>query len=443
MKKIALIFLAVLMMGVGSVPASAQKYGTTADSTECIKYLSFYLEHFKLKNYDEAIPQWRKAYKYCPPTASQNMLIHGTSLMRMLINKNSRNVIYRDELIDSLMTLHDVRAEYYPKYAVTVMNNKGLDLVNFVKDDPQKLYDELSKIIDFNKSKTRPSIYVNYFNAVNLLYGNGVLNAEAVMANYSKCVDYLSAYDPKKEREKEEVDKVKEAIENILIASQVASCDNLIELYTPRFAENPDDAALASNIVKMMSMAEDCMDNDLYLNAVNTMHRVEPSHTSAYFLFKLYSSRGDVDQALKFIDEAIAYPESDDLTDADYYLQAATFALTEGRYVYANNAASKVPALDPSLAGKAYIILGTVWGSQVCKGNDIDKRAPYWVAVDYMMKAKKADPSLAEEANQSIARYSQYYPQTGDAFMYDLTDGMSYTVSCNGMRAVTTVRTQK
>jgi len=27
--------------------------------------------------------------------------------------------------------------------------------------------------------------------------------------------------------------------------------------------------------------------------------------------------------------------------------------------------------------------------------------------------------------------------------MYDITDGQSYTVSCGGMRATTTVRTQK
>ena len=443
MKKIALIFLAVVMMGTVTVPASAQKYGNTADSTECIKYLSFYLEHFKLKNYNEAIPQWRKAYKLCPPTASQNMLIHGTSLVRMLINKNSKNVIYKEQLVDSLLTLHDQRAEFYPKYASTAMNNKGLDLVNYVKDNPERIYNELQKIIDYNKDKTRPSIFVNHFNAISELYSNGSMDPETVMEKYSQSMDILSSITPNNSRETGELDKVKSAMENMLISSQVASCDNLIQLYTPRFEANPEDAALASNIVKMMSVAEDCMNNDLFLNAVNTMYKYDPSHTSAYFLYKLYSSRGDYDNAFKYIEEAIAYPESDDKTDASYYLEAATVALKEARFSYANEAAKKVAALDESLAGKSYMILGTIWGSQSCKGNDIEKRAQYWVAVDYMLKAKKADPTLADEANANIAKYSQYYPQTGEAFMYDLTDGKSYTVSCNGLRAVTTVRTQR
>jgi hypothetical protein len=60
-----------------------------------------------------------------------------------------------------------------------------------------------------------------------------------------------------------------------------------------------------------------------------------------------------------------------------------------------------------------------------------------------MNKAKNADPTLAEDANNHIKQYSAYYPQTAEAFMYDVTDGQSYTVSCAGLRAVTTVRTQK
>ena len=89
------------------------------------------------------------------------------------------------------------------------------------------------------------------------------------------------------------------------------------------------------------------------------------------------------------------------------------------------------------------MLAGTIWGSQACSGNEIEKRAQYWVAVDYMTKAKNADATLAEEADSHISQYKSYYPQTAEAFMYDITDGQSYTVSCGGMRATTTVRTQK
>ena len=89
MKKVAILLFSAALMMMGSGMLSAQgKYG--ADSAECIKYLSYYQEYFKQKNYDEAIPHWRKAFKLCPPTANQSMLVNGAVMYRDLIRKNSQ-----------------------------------------------------------------------------------------------------------------------------------------------------------------------------------------------------------------------------------------------------------------------------------------------------------------------------------------------------------------
>ena len=50
------------------------------------------------------------------------------------------------------------------------------------------------------------------------------------------------------------------------------------------------------------------------------------------------------------------------------------------------------------------------------------------------------DASLAAEANALAGQYAAYFPGSADAFMYDLTNGQSYTVSCGGLRETTTVR---
>ena len=69
MKKIAIILMTLVL----AVPTFAQgRFGK--DSAECTKYLSYYQELYKQKNYEEAAPFWRKAFSLCPPTASQNML---------------------------------------------------------------------------------------------------------------------------------------------------------------------------------------------------------------------------------------------------------------------------------------------------------------------------------------------------------------------------------
>jgi hypothetical protein len=60
-----------------------------------------------------------------------------------------------------------------------------------------------------------------------------------------------------------------------------------------------------------------------------------------------------------------------------------------------------------------------------------------------MVKAKNADPEVAANADELAAQYRKYFPMQVDAFMYDVTDGQRYTVSCGGMTEITTVRTQK
>ena len=427
---------------IGSSKVSAQgKYGP--DSTECIKYLSYYTEYYKQKNSDAALPNWRQAYKYCPPTARYTMLSDGTTLLRNLIQKNQNNPVYKQQLVDSLMTIYNQRVQYWPKYATSSLNNMALDMYNYMKDEPAKLLEGLTEIIAQTKAQTRPNIFLFQINAAVELYKKGMLDAETVINIYETGTQYLGEIAPKNDVEARSIDKTKTDFESIFITSQVASCDNLIALFTPRYEADPQNLDLSKNIVKMMSSTDGCMDNDLFLNAIQTVYNLEPSSTSAYYLYRLYSSRNDFDNAVKYLEEAINSEESDAVTDAGYYFELAAFSFKNGKNSKAVEAAQKAVELDAAVAGKSYMLIGTIWGSTVCGGNEVEKRAPYWVAVDYMTKAKNADPELTEEANNYIRQYANYYPAASEAFMYDVVDGQSYTVSCGGLRAVTTVRTQK
>ena len=442
MKRFILLISIAAAALVCSTSLSAQgKFGP--DSAECIKYLSYYTEYFKQKNYDSALPNWRKAYSVCPPTARYSLLSNGTTLVKRLIQKNAKDKVYRAALVDTLMTIYNQRVEYWPKYATTSLNNKALDMYNFMKNEPMKLYEGLTDVISKNKTKTTPNVFLFQMNTAIDLYKDGKLDPETVINVYETAVEYLGQITPKNDTEKTNIEKTTSDIESLFITSQVASCDNLITLFGPRYEADPQNLDLAKSIVKMMSITEGCTDNDLFLNAVTTMYTLEPSYNSAYFLYKLYSSRGEIDNAVRYMEEAIASADSDAETDAGYYFELAAFCYKNGKSPKAIESAQKAIELSDTFDGKAYMLIGTVWGTLPCSGNEIEQRAKYWVAVDYMVKARNADPALAEDANSYISQYSAYYPQTAEAFMYDVTDGQSYTVSCGGMRATTTVRTQK
>ena len=442
MKKIVLLISVAAMALFASSTLSAQgKFGP--DSAECIKYLSYYTEYYKQKNYDSALPNWRQAYKLCPPTARYSLLSDGTTLLKRVLQQNSRNPIYKEALIDSIMKIYDERIQYWPKYETTSLNNKALDMYNYMKDEPEKLYEGLTEAVAKLGTKARANIYLFQINTAVDLYKDGKLDPEAVISAYETAVENINAMPAKNDVEKRSNEKTVADIESLFITSQVASCDNLIALFTPRFEADPQNVDLAKNIVKMMGITEGCTDNDLFLNAVTVMHEKEPSHVSAYNLYKLYAGRADVDNAVKYMTEAIENAESDAVTDGGYQYELAAFCYKNGQTAKAYAAAQAAAERDPAMAGKAYMLMGTIWGSMPCSGNDIEQRSKYWVAVDFMNKAKAADETLAESANDLIRQYSAYYPQTAEAFMYDVTDGQSYTVSCGGLRATTTVRTQK
>ena len=161
MKKITLVLLTLAMALVGTKVSAQGKYG--ADSAECIKYLSYYQEYYKQKNYDDALPSWRKAFKLCPPTASQNMLLNGMTLLGREIGK-TKDATVRAAMVDSLLNLNDLRAQYYPRYAVAAMNTKGQYMTQFFKD-PETIYKGLGMIIAANQEQTKPSLLLLQLNS--------------------------------------------------------------------------------------------------------------------------------------------------------------------------------------------------------------------------------------------------------------------------------------
>ncbi len=441
MKKIILVFLAVLAFSSGKNVFAQGKYG--ADSAECIKYLSYYTEYFKQKSYDAALPSWRKAYHICPPTASQNLFIHGSTLMSSLISRNASDKDYVNRLADTLITLQKTRLEYYPKSRLTVLNNLGQYLINYKSNDHEYLYKELDGIVSDLKENSKPAILVNNLQAGIELYKEGKLTADDVIALYERNIGFADAMPVKNDSDAEDKAQAQVTLQSVFADSKVATCDNLISIFGPRLDADPDNVALATTIAKLMNNAEDCFNNDLYLKAVTSMHTNDPSDNSAYFLYKLHNARGNSEEAIKYLEEAIAFEGVENSQKAAYDYELANICLKNNQKAKAYSAALEAARLDESWTGKSYFLIGTIWAASSCGDDEISKRAPYWVAVDYLQKARNADPTLAEDAGRLIGQYSSYYPEAAEAFMYDLTAGQSYTVSCNGMTATTTVRVNK
>ena len=437
MKKFAIILLTLVI----AVPTFAQgRFGK--DSAECTKYLSYYQELYKQKNLKDAAPFWRQAFSLCPPTASQNMLINGQAIIRSEINQNRKDPARYRQLVDTLLMLSDVRVANFPKTAIKVKDNKAVDIINYFPTDHETQYKMLSEILNDIQGNASPIVFVKEMQAAVDMFKNEKIGAEEVMNNYTTIAGYLDAKidasnDP-------EYRGAKQNVETILIESGVASCDNLVALYTPRFEANPTDEQLLTNMVYMLSKSE-CMNTDLFLHAIVALNEINPTASSVYGLYKLYSSRDENTKAAEALERAITLLNPDDVaTKAEYTFELATYYFKKcGKASAAVAKAKETVELDESYKGKCYLLIGTIWGGQKCGGNEVESRAHFWVAVDYLQRAAAADPEVADDANSLAGQYRRYFPNQADAFMYDIIDGEGYTVSCGGMSERTTVRTNK
>ncbi len=439
MKKMRFLITVIVFSLVASSSFGQGKFGK--DSANCVNYLNFYRDNFKQGNLKEAAPLWQKAIKSCPPTASQQMLIDGQKILRFLMDKYPANSPERAKYVDSILLIHDLRAQYYPKYAYKAKENKAFDMLTLLKGEDKKVLDVLLDVAEMGGDNTNISILVSIMDKAKNLYQAKQMSADEVLsiyAKYAQSVEAILAGDPSDNNKAAQL-----AFENFFITSGVATCDNLVAVFTPRYEANKEDKDVVKTIVKVLSDAE-CLQTDLFLKSVVSLHTLEPSYNSAYFLYKLYASKDDNEKAIKFLHEAIDSPESDNIKDSEMLLELATYTFknqgsSAKAYAWAKEAAEK----NSALSAKANFLIATIWANQRCGGNEIESRAKYWVAVDYLVKAKAQDPTMAQEADKLISGYRQYFPKVEEAFMYDIIEGSSYTVSCGGMSATTTVRTIK
>jgi hypothetical protein len=187
---------------------------------------------------------------------------------------------------------------------------------------------------------------------------------------------------------------------------------------------------------------------ELYQSGKITVNDVQ----AAYDFGNIYS-RESTDQKNKkdltlFLDRLYPYIGGDGKahnalqpTVSQSDLETILSQIAEGKYVEAYGKCQEIMTMNPAMAGYMYVYMGAIWAELPCQGNEIEKRAKYWVAVDFLKKAKSAS-YVGDSFDKLIKRYQANFPDAAEAFMYDLTPGQSYTVSCCGLRAVTTVQTK-
>lgn len=429
------IILLSTMLAFGIFHANAQKgvedgskYGHGEDSVRCIRNLSLYREYARQKLYENALSFWRIVFNECPK-ASKNIYIDGVKIYKYMI-QNTDDEKLKEKYIDTLLMVYDQRIKYYNQEG-NVLARKGIDIINFRGnsiDAIESAYECFSRSIELEGKNTMAPVLAAYMNACVALHKNDKLSQEDVINNYI-AVNEIIDKKLKKNPANQQIKQVQEMVDECFSGSEAASCEDLIELFNPKYEENPENIDLLKKINKILK-DNDCVSSGLYFKVSEDIHNTEPSAESAYDMAMLAKNHDKLDKTVKYLKEAIEL-ETDNEQKAKYYVQLGDIMHIEyNDQVTARNYARKAIEITDSF-GKPYMLIGNLYAStESCNSNDLEKKAIYWLAVDYYKKAKNIDPSTTEDANKNIKIYSQYFPDTETIFFHGLKPGEKYTVGC-------------
>lgn len=416
------------------------KYGHGEDSIECLKNLSLYRTYAKQKAYEDALPYWRFVVKNCP-YSSKNIFIDGPKIFNYLIAE-AENEEEKQKYIDSLMIVYDLRIKYYPKKRGYILGRKGVDLFKHRNQDPEameKVYKILKESVELRGAKSSPAVLIALMNTACFLYHNDRLEKAEVINTYAKTNDVVGKI-LEKRPDNSFLKSAKENINEIFMDCDVADCQSLDEIFGPKLEAKPNDIDLLNNIYNLFS-SNSCTGSKVYYKAFENLLQLDSSATKFNEFADLAKGSGDYQKAAKYLKKAINM-EDEDKKKANYYLKLAdiTFRYLDN-YPVARKYARKAAELNEE-SGRPYMLIGYIYAStEDCTAKKLNKKAVYWLAVDYFKKAKQIDPSLEEEANKSINTYRQYFPDKEEIFFNGLDMGASYKIGC-WINESTTIRTQ-
>jgi tetratricopeptide (TPR) repeat protein len=450
-KFVSIFLIVALLAGLSlSSEISAQqtsKFGETPeDSVNCIMNLSLYSEFYKqwknsgYKNtsINDAIGPWRKVYKICP-AARLGTYVDGVKMITHLI-KTQKDAEIKNAYIDTLMMLYDSRIEYFGKEGF-VLGRKGVDLYYLRTSDYEEAYAILGESVELEGDESYPDVLGTWMRASKKMIDEGKAPEDIIFDNYDICTKIIDDNLEKYKGKPKKLANWENVRGNIdLVFEPYATCEAIIKIYSVKFAENPDDLKMLKKLTKLLDKKK-CTDDQLYFDATVRLYELEPSTESAFMIGKMFMKNKEYAKAIDYLKEGENLEDVDDRADA--YIYIAECYRTLNNYSAARSYALKSIAERPG-DGNPYIMIGDMYAAstKTCGGNDIEKKAIYWVAVDKYNRAKQIDPEVASVANDRIRSYSAYFPPKEDIFFHNLNEGEEYTVGC-WINETTTVRAAK
>lgn len=331
-------------------------------------------------------------------------------------------------LVDSLMMMYDMRITNCGD-EVNVLNRKAAPALSYNGKNKDKigevlaLFDKVYEISGNNVSDINLEYYMLAVQLNQALLKN--LTEEQIMQRYDKVSAVIDAKIQKarSEGKKADVDKYnknKSTIDEMLIKMVKVDCDFVKKNLEPKFKQNPADADLAKKIFQFMTIGG-CIEDPLWLQAAEVVHKTNPDYGLAKNMAKLYAKKGEMDKAEALIGEAVSLASSEQEKSDSYILQGDLYA-AKGSKSSAREAYRKAIAAGSK---EGYEKIGDLYlgaFKECSKGVSIaEDRLVYIAAYDMYAKA-------GNQQKMNAARGQ--FPSVTELFELNWKEGESKSIAC-------------
>lgn len=374
------------------------------------------------KNYKVAAGYLKTLLEQCP-AAAQGIYTNGIKLYKNQINR-AENDEQRAMFIDSLLYVYDVRLQAFGSHSkygkAYILDRKAREYLTYKADDREgvrKIFNEAIAATEEKTGKPDLELVAIYFSNLCEDYKNDLVDATAVIADYDRFSPAFDGADG-------ESAELKNQFDSAFGASGAASCENLESLFSKKLAAEPENEALLSQAVSLMSRAN--CDSDFFFQTAEKYYAIKPSSETALFLAQGFQNRSEFDKAMKYLNEALA-AESVAAEKEKLYVRIALISMQMGNHSDAMAAAKEIKALNPE-NGYAYYIMGQCYASSA--SGDFEGQACFWAAYDTMSKAVEllgSEPQILEAAKKMMSAYRGSFPTKEECFFNEVQQGAGYT----------------
>jgi len=405
---------------------------------------NLYRDRIKEKDFKAAYPRWKNVYENAPSTNGRIDYVFrdGLKIYSDFYEKTS-DAQLKEKYVDTMMMIYEKAVICFPDKKSYYMSKQGKEFFYTYKDklSDEEIYKMLKEAAKMDGNETRVSTIIPLSSLNYRLYSDGTItvdDARSTMENVNGIVEYNSKNCKDSEtcnawtQVEQYTVELSDRYEN---QKGFYDCNYFMDKYYADYEAQPENCELIEDLYRKLKKSGCAKEEPRMVALVDQFKGkcIEAAAPTTLKLAREALEREEYSKAVSLFEKYVNEEAPDNEKKAKY-----TFTIAKIYYAHLNKFSKSREYAQKALQyrsnwGAPLILIGKLYASSgtLCgPGTGFDSQVVTWPAIDKWNEAKRADPSVAGEANKLINRYEKYMPSKEDLFQRSLKTGGTFKVKC-------------